>query len=110
VRKQISHDLFLQLYQSSKEDRLRAAEIPPHHCPRRYCEWWRTDAFDWEVPIADGCRSSEAAKLPGYQDAEIPCRRVAPDTGVDHYEPRDPSLTADAFATDRFCKPHFPGV
>src|SRR3989304_613877 len=31
-------------------------------CPRRYCWWWKSLAFEWDVPVAEGCTFLQAQK------------------------------------------------
>jgi hypothetical protein len=90
----------------SAADVARAAELPVlTACPRRYCWWWQSLGFDWDTPVATGCRLSESPKPPGFRFAEVPCCRLDPASGVDHYEPREPHLEADGFDRHRFCGP-----
>jgi hypothetical protein len=73
--------------------------------PRRYCWWWQSLAFDWDTPIAAGCRLRESAKPPEFRLPEVPCCRLDPASGVDQYEPREPHLEEDGFFRDRFTVP-----
>jgi hypothetical protein len=90
----------------SPEDVARARELPMlTACPRRYCWWWQSLAFDWDTPVEDGCRFLSAPKSPEWQLADVPCSRCVADSGIDHYEPREPHLEADGLHRYRFCGP-----
>jgi hypothetical protein len=90
----------------SPEDVARARELSPlTACPRRYCWWWQSLAFDWDTPVEDGCRFLSAPKSPEWQLADVPCSRCVAGSGIDHYEPREPHLEADGFHRYRFCGP-----
>lgn len=39
----------------SAEDIERAKRLGPGECPRRYCQFWRSSAFEWEFPVKAGC-------------------------------------------------------
>ena len=84
------------------EDLARARELPLSACPRRYCWWWQSLSFDWDTPVAVGCRLQESAKPRGFRFPDVPCCRLDPASGVDQYEPREPHLVEDGFAPDRF--------
>jgi hypothetical protein len=91
------------------EDIARAAELPVESaCPRRYCWWWKSLAFDWETPAKEGCTYAAACKPSHWQDTEKLCCRSGADSGADHYEPREPHLEQDGFAWDRFCRANNP--
>jgi hypothetical protein len=88
----------------SSEDLTRARELPLlTACPRRYCWWWQSLAFDWDTTVAEGCRFLSTPKLVGWQWADVPCLRSVPGSEIDHYEPREPHLEADGFDRYRFC-------
>jgi hypothetical protein len=84
------------------EDIARARELPLTACPRRYCWWWKTLAFDWDTPAAAGCDYFATPKPAHWEDTNVPCSRCDPKSTVDHYEPREPHLEADGFDRDRF--------
>jgi hypothetical protein len=89
-------------YRPTEEDLRKAAEIPRHECPRRYCWWWRTLGFDWEKSAAEGCELPTTRELAYYRGGDIPCCRAVPSSGVDHYESRTPCLIEDGFERRRF--------
>ena len=93
--------LFLAVTPSS-EDLTKAANIPADQCPRRYCWWWRTLSFDWEMIPLQGCMFFTCDKPPGFNNANLPCRRCDPSSAVDHFEPREPHLLEDGFAVVRW--------
>lgn len=79
----------------SKEDLERAAALSPGDCPRRYCWWWISLAFEWHLPPAEGCTFLKAKKHPDWKYADIPCCRSDPSSPLDHFEPREPQIEAD---------------
>jgi hypothetical protein len=87
------------------DDLARAQALLTTACPRRYCWWWQSLAFDWGNPVAVGCRLRESTKPPGYRFPGIPCCRLDPTSGVDQYEPREPHLEEDGFHRDHFLAP-----
>jgi hypothetical protein len=91
----------LSPYTPSAEDLVCAQGLARNDCPRRYCWWWHSLAFDWETPIAQGCTFLIQTKPPGYRSPDVPCSRCMP-SGVDHYEPREPHLREDGFNEDAF--------
>ena len=86
----------------SDDDLARAAEIPLDACPRRYCWWWPSLAFEWEIEPATGCEWLTTKKPTGWKNTDLPCVRSGAEGGVDHYEPREPHLMEDGFETTRF--------
>jgi hypothetical protein len=90
----------------SGQDLLRASGIAEDRCPRRYCWWWRTLNFDWELTPREGCAFLEPPKPSGFRDAAVPCHRCVPTSTIDQYEPREPHLLQDGFAVFRW----FPAV
>ena len=87
------------------EDLDRARALSRSACPRRYCWWWPSLAFDWDPPVADGCRLRASPKPAGFRFPDVPCGRRGPASGVDQYEPREPHLEEDGFRRDHFCVP-----
>ena len=77
------------------DDIARARSLPDGACPRRYCWWWHTLSFDWEIPVAEGCTFLTSEKPPGWPNASAPCKRSEPDSSADHFEPREPHLIED---------------
>jgi hypothetical protein len=86
----------------SADDLVRAASIPADQCPRRYCWWWRSLSFEWEVTPSVGCTFLTSPKPPGMANADTPCCRCDASATVDHYEPREPHLLEDGFAVPRW--------
>jgi len=86
----------------SPEDLKRAANIPAGQCPRRYCWWWRSLAFDWGLTPLQGCTFLSCEKPPNFKNADVPCRRCDSSSAVDHYEPREPHLLEDGFAVPQW--------
>lgn len=84
----------------------RARSLPKTECPRRYCWWWKTICFDWDLTPTEGCtfekRRDQGGVDPRWPDREFPCKRCVPGSKADHYEPREPHLLEDGFAEDRF--------
>ena len=74
------------------EDIARAATIPLNSCPRKYCWWWKSLKFEWDISLAQGC---ECQFLCGRKDLGA----------LDQYEPREPHLEEDGFHRYRFCGP-----
>lgn len=91
----------LHPYVSSPDDLARARSIEPTACPRRYCWWWVSLGFEWELPVSEGCTFVAASRAnrvdPDWPQRESPCRRSEPSSGADHYEPREPHLLEDGF-------------
>lgn len=90
----------------SPDDLVRAASIPADQCPRRYCWWWQSLGFDWEVAPSEGCTFLTAPKPPDMANATVPCCRCDPPSTVDQYEPREPHLLEDGFAVPRWHSNH----
>src|SRR3954451_12318573 len=72
----------------TKEDLARTAALPPSECPRRYCWWWASLAFEWELTPKEGCTFLTARKHPDWKYTDIPCCRSDPSSPLDHFEPR----------------------
>ena len=86
----------------SPDDLVRAASIPFDQCPRRYCWWWRSLGFEWDVTPSVGCTFLTSPKPRGMTEAETPCCRCNAASTFDHYEPREPHLLQDGFAVPRW--------
>jgi hypothetical protein len=95
--KRVSGIRILAIHTPSPEDIERAKQIDRRECPRRYCWWWRSLAFDWDLSVEEGCRFLKAQKPPGWIHEDLPCRRCDPASIADHYEPREPHLLEDGF-------------
>jgi hypothetical protein len=85
----------LEVIDVSRDDLERAAAIPPHGCPRRYCWWWTNLSFEWELTPAEGCTLLKSEKRPSWKYSDMPCCRSDPASHVDHFEPREPHIEAD---------------
>jgi len=85
------------------EDLARARDIPVTACPRRYCWWWHSIAFDWSLSPAQGCEFLQSA--PSWGHANVACRRADESSTVDHFEPREPYLKRDGFDDSRYDGP-----
>ncbi|MEO0631648.1 MAG: hypothetical protein AAFY46_13125, partial [Planctomycetota bacterium] len=60
------------VYDSSHNDKERAANLPLDACPRRYCWWWQSLGFDWDMPPREGCTfESGIAGWPGEERAKL---------------------------------------
>jgi hypothetical protein len=45
----------LNQYSPTEEDMRRVAALAGTDCPRRYCWWWHSLAFDWKLTPTEGC-------------------------------------------------------
>src|SRR5262249_53333694 len=80
-------------------------------CPRRYCWYWHTLAFDWDMSPAEGCEVAErhihrlvlerrqGEPLLAWQEC---CRASGNAQHPDLYEPREPHLRDDGWPEDYF--------
>src|SRR5262249_55203832 len=80
-------------------------------CPRRYCWFWHTLAFDWDLSPEQGCEVAErnihrlllqhqsGEPVPAWQHC---CRASGNAQHPDYYEPREPHLEADGWPEDFF--------
>jgi hypothetical protein len=80
-------------------------------CPRRYCWYWHTLAFDWGLSPEQGCEVGERhitrLLLQQGQSEPVPvwqqcCRASGNPQHADYYEPREPHLKADGWPEDYF--------
>lgn len=92
-------------HQPDDDDLRKAAALPLNACPRRYCWWWRSLAFEWDIEPTDGCQFLCSKKPRGWKNVDRPCTRSGRTEGVDHYEPREPHLMEDGFDARRFVAP-----
>lgn len=95
----------------SPEDIERARNLPKDSCPRRYCWWWRSLGFEWDVPVEVGCtferERDEGRLIESWTIPEFPCCRKDRESPVDQYEPREPHLLEDGFDIGRFGQPRY---
>ena len=82
-------------YSATADDLEKFGQLATKACPRRYCFWWQSLAFDWEHAASQGCRFSELEKPPGWLNTEIACCRADPNSKIDHFERRESSLLDD---------------
>ncbi len=77
-------------------------------CPRRYCWYWHSLGFDWDMPPDQGCEVAErhvhrvfwvGPAVPPWQEC---CRATGNPLHSDYYEPREPHLEADGWPADFF--------
>ena len=99
---QKGHIRLFEVATPTADDLARAGELALSVCPRRYCWWWQSLSFDWDTPLAVGCRLKESAKPLGFRFPDVPCCRLDPTSGIDQHEPREPHLVEDGFAPARF--------
>ena len=98
----MSHGRYFESSTPSPEELDRARKLPLSACPRRYCWWWKTLSFDWDIAVADGCEWLARPKPSHWADTNLPCCRSEEWSEADHYEPREPHLEADGFSPNRF--------
>ena len=88
----------------SAEDIERAKRLGPDECPRRYCRFWRSSAFEWDFPVKAGCMIGDPEFADCIPDdilnSQLPCRRLDPSSPVDHLESSDEYLALDGFTPD----------
>jgi hypothetical protein len=91
---------------STPEDVARASNLRPDECPRRYCWWWRSLSFEWDISLSEGCvydaRKHPRFLDPSWTDRDAPCCRRDPTSSVDRFESRDPHLEEDGFNAKRW--------
>jgi hypothetical protein len=102
VERHVSGVRLFEIYSPTDEDLDRARSLPASACPRRYCWWWRSLSFDWELEPVQGCTFPSAEKPRGQRFPDEPCRRAVPSSRVDHYEARDPHLLEDGVDESRW--------
>jgi hypothetical protein len=80
-------------------------------CPRRYCWYWHTLAFDWSLSPGEGCEVAERHIVRSLleHDKGQPllswqqCSRASNNPQhPDYYEPREPHLDDDGWPADFF--------
>lgn len=65
-------------------------------CPRRYCWWWNSSNFNWDVDVKDGCEVTfESREMTG-------CSRADPTRNTDLYASHEPNLEEDGLPEDYF--------
>jgi hypothetical protein len=95
--KAIGHPVgrILEIVSVTNEDMARALMIPSEGCPRRYCWWWRSLSFEWEITPSEGCTWLHAEKPAHWRFTDTPCCRADPSSLIDHFEPRGPHIESD---------------
>jgi hypothetical protein len=86
---------FLVEVVSTEPDIEKAKTIPPGGCPRRYCWWWVSLSFEWQLTPPEGCTLLSAKKPANFRYADVACCRSDPSSPIDHFEPREPHLERD---------------
>lgn len=94
----------LKSYTPTQEDFRRLNTVCDDECPRRYCWWWRSLEFDWDIPTQEGCTFLGSEKPPGWPNQDTPCYRAASGSGVDHFETRDSATIEDRIDPPRWIK------
>ena len=87
----------------------RAADFR-EQCPRRYCWYWHSLSFDWNLKPDDGCGVAMEhvgdSRLKRRAQEVGPWRQCCRATGnpqhPDYYEPREPHLEADGWPVNFF--------
>jgi hypothetical protein len=102
----VSKGRLFEVVEITDDDLRRAKEIPSDACPRRYCWWWASLSFDWNVPVKDGCTVVESDDLPPKY-RHIPCCRSERSSPIDHFEPRVPHILEDGIDASRWLKRRF---
>jgi hypothetical protein len=91
----------------TENDLRLAAEIPADACPRRYCWWWTSLGFEWELAPIEGCTFLKTRRPSHWKFANVPCCRSDPSSHVDHFEPRGPHIEEDRIDASRWLKYRF---
>jgi len=99
--KRVSGIRVLQTYNPTTEDLSEARKLTSKDCPRRYCWWWHSLSFDWEMSIDEGCKFLVSKKHIDWNHADTPCCRCDPNSNIDHFEPRDPQIIQDEISVDK---------
>lgn len=89
---------------ASPADVRRAKTLPPSTCPRRYCWWWRSLAFEWDISPAEGCTFLTSEKPPNWHNPGRPCKRADPESSTDHFLPRESNLIEDGLLPEWFVR------
>jgi hypothetical protein len=92
------------VYSPTAEDLAKASLLPADACPRRYCWWWRSLSFDWNVIPAEGCTFLHAGKVAGWKNSDVACCRSDRQSVTDHFEPREPHLLEDGIDPARWLR------
>lgn len=88
----------------TQADLVRASEIPAQGCPRRYCWWWISALFEWQLLPSEGCTFLKGKKPQGYKYPNTQCCRSVPSSDFDQFEPREPFIEADKIDPSRWLR------
>jgi hypothetical protein len=107
MKKSIPLNVFGARPEEVEEARKR---LTSDQCPRRYCWYWHSLSFDWQLKPIDGCQVAEQhphdKRLARGGAKVVPRRQCCRATGnplhVDYYEPREPHLKADGWSENYF--------
>jgi hypothetical protein len=111
MREPLGGRIHLSVVPSPAELEQARERLSRESCPRRYCWYWRTLSYDWELSPAEGCEVAErhiTRLLLGHEQREpVPawqacCRASGNPQHPDFYERREPPLKADGWPTDFF--------
>ena len=95
--------VFLSHHPSNDELREARSRLRRTSCPRRYCWWWASLSFDFELSIDQGCDLAASWPWKIAPDHRPVCCRATGNSGhADYYEPREPHLLEDGFPEDYF--------
>lgn len=108
ITKRVALRLFGALPEEVQEARQK---LKRNLCPRRYCWYWHSLSFDWQLKPEEGCRVADehpSHALPTPSGAAVaPWRQCCRASGNAHhpdfYEPREPHLKADGWPKGAFC-------
>jgi hypothetical protein len=87
---------------STEEDLVRASAIPADGCPRRYCWWWISLGFEWNLTPSEGCTFLKTKFPSCVRFTDVPCCRSDPSSPIDHFETREPHLDRDEVDPSRW--------
>lgn len=79
----------------TEEDLLKVKEMDGSECPRRYCWWWHSLGFEWELTAEEGCTWAETAQSENWPHKDERCIRCDKSSTVDLFESRGPHIAAD---------------
>src|SRR5437588_3464720 len=111
MSEQLGTRIHLAITPSSAELEHARERLMRTSCPRRYCWYWHTLAFDWDLSPEQGCEVAErhihrlllerrtGESVPAWQQC---CRASGNPQHRDYYEPREPLLEADGWPEDFF--------
>ena len=90
-------------YDPTENELKKAKKFKKTDCPRRYCWFWHSLRFDFELPIDKGCNLANEFPFNVLCKEPIFCRRRTGNiSDKDLYERREPYLMKDGFEINRF--------